>query len=118
MAMLDYQNPNESAIELSLDFASRSNNPVLLAGACAAHPAFLLIPYGAANAIANIVLRGTTSLIEQELVNEAADFLRAIEKRFNEVHRFSNMQWESNSCSELSARQNPSIQPNRSRRQP
>jgi hypothetical protein len=44
MATIDDQNPNQPAIELSLDFASRSNNPATLAGACVAHPAFLLIP--------------------------------------------------------------------------
>ena len=107
MANIDDQNLNQPAIELSLDFASRSNNPALLAGACAAHPAFLLIPRDAANAIADIALRGTTSLIEQELVNEVANLLRAVEKHFNEEPRRTDVQRGSNSRSEWPVRQNP-----------
>ncbi len=107
MANIDDQNPNQPAIELSLDFAARSNNPAVLAGACIAHAGILLIPRDAANAIADIALRPTASLIERELVDEVAEFLRAVEKRFNEEPRRTDVQRGSNSRSEWSVRQNP-----------
>lgn len=71
---------NAPEIELSLDAAAQTGNPALLAGACVAHACVLFIPFAAANVIHDVAVRGSAMPWEQEVINRAAEYLRALEQ--------------------------------------